>query len=277
MSTDGGFLQILAVQRKHNFDYLLHLVDDYSRARIKNIEEKNSLSEKMWVQTHKHFKMLKQFKIIIPMTQKGSSSGKMTMRAYTVDKVAMGAVYSFGKRCTPKLLFNNMMAINDSIEITVQFIQNSINFVSNLINTGKRICPFQIDMCIAVGAPGIVEYNASGGKNNQRKYINDDSDDDDDDDDDDDVGGGGNDNNKGDFVDCVGPIEDKLKKNMLKYKFSVQNLAKRRMFNDVYKDFVSEHKLQSTDNKTDYLHKKRLIIFVDRREKNDDEKCNIFM
>eukprot|EP01083_Nonionella_stella_P026432 72758_1 len=33
---DEGFLTILAVGRKYNFDYLLHLVDDFNRWRIKN-------------------------------------------------------------------------------------------------------------------------------------------------------------------------------------------------------------------------------------------------
>eukprot|EP01084_Bolivina_argentea_P311985 540098_1 len=127
------------------------------------------------------------------------------------------------------------MTINDSLEITVQFIYSSIHFISNLVASNS---PFQIDMCIAVGAP-VLDY--------------------DDDDDDDDFPGSG-------FVDCIGNIEDKLKQNSLKYKFSVQQLTKEaRMFDDVYNDFVDEHKLEGKDDKTEYLHQKRLIAFVDRR------------
>eukprot|EP01083_Nonionella_stella_P298155 1012282_1 len=33
---DEGFLTIMVVGRKYNFDYLLHLVDDFNRWRIKN-------------------------------------------------------------------------------------------------------------------------------------------------------------------------------------------------------------------------------------------------
>eukprot|EP01084_Bolivina_argentea_P311986 540099_1 len=142
------------------------------------------------------------------------------------------------------------MTINDSLEITVQFIYSSIHFISNLVASNS---PFQIDMCIAVGAPVVFE--------NIYDY---DSDDDDDDDDinDDDVGG----DFGCDFVDCIGNIEDKLKQNSLKYKFSVQQLTKEaRMFDDVYNDFVDEHKLEGKDDKTEYLHQKRLIAFVDRR------------
>eukprot|EP01084_Bolivina_argentea_P058377 106623_1 len=35
----GQFIPILAVGRKHKFDYLLHLVDDYTRNRIKHIKQ----------------------------------------------------------------------------------------------------------------------------------------------------------------------------------------------------------------------------------------------
>eukprot|EP01084_Bolivina_argentea_P081845 148193_1 len=178
MSTDSGFLQILAVARKNNFDYLLHLVDDYSRDRVKNIDAPSGWIEKQWSQNHKHFKMLKRLKVNVPQQQKGSNSGKITMEEKSCDEVATAAVISFGKRCTPKLLFSNMMSINDSLEMTVQFINSCINFISNLAGSGRLICPFQIDMCIAVGAPAIVE-------NNTEDDDDDDFDDDDDDDDDD--------------------------------------------------------------------------------------------
>eukprot|EP01083_Nonionella_stella_P282707 962001_1 len=172
------------------------------------------------------------------------------------DDVAMSAVTSFGKRCTPKLLFSNMKSINESLQITTQFINSSICFISNLAGSGKLVCPFQIDMCIAVGAPAIAENNVIGDSDD------DDDDDDDDFDDEDDDG-----DTTSDFVDCIGKIEDKLKKNNLKYKFSEKDLGKEaRMFDDLYKDFVGEHKLEGKDDKTDYLHQKRLIAFVDRRE-----------
>eukprot|EP01084_Bolivina_argentea_P061569 112527_1 len=200
----------------------------------------------------------------------------------------MGAVISFGKRCVPKLLFSNMMLINDSLQATVQLFNGSIQFIVKKTATHKLICPFQIDMCIAVGAPAIIENNVTAGGDS-------DNDDDDDgdyygdyyefyDDDDDDIGGDGVDDGlSGDFVDCIGAIEDKLKNNNLKYAFCPATKNRNRMFNEVYEEFVKKvpHELEGLDDKTEYLHKKRLIAFVDRREeKHDEEKdeeFNIFM
>eukprot|EP00483_Globobulimina_turgida_P002893 UN02898 len=55
----------------------------------------------------------------------------------------------------------------------------------------------------------------------------------------------------------------------------------------MYSDFVTKHKLdqEEKDEKTEYLHKKRLITFIDRRnvnlkvddEKAEDEKSKIYM
>ena len=58
-STGESFLKIPAIGHKHNFDYLLHLVDDYSRDRIKNIDR--NWSEVEWSNefTNKHFRFLK--------------------------------------------------------------------------------------------------------------------------------------------------------------------------------------------------------------------------
>eukprot|EP01084_Bolivina_argentea_P061570 112529_1 len=179
----------------------------------------------------------------------------------------MGAVISFGKRCVPKLLFSNMMLINDSLQATVQLFNGSIQFIVKKTATHKLICPFQIDMCIAVGAPAIIKNNVTAG-----------GDSDSDDDDDDDIGGDGVDDGlSGDFVDCIGAIEDKLKNNNLKYKFKTTSVNRNRMFDDVCYDFVEKHELKGLDNKTEYLHKKRLIAFVDRREEKDDKEFNIFM
>eukprot|EP01084_Bolivina_argentea_P061568 112525_1 len=134
----------------------------------------------------------------------------------------MGAVISFGKRCVPKLLFSNMMLINDSLQATVQLFNGSIQFIVKKTATHKLICPFQIDMCIAVGAPAIIKNNVTAG-----------GDSDSDDDDDDDIGGDGVDDGlSGDFVDCIGAIEDKLKNNNLKYKFKTTSVNRARMFDD---------------------------------------------
>eukprot|EP01084_Bolivina_argentea_P159862 278435_1 len=99
MATDGGFLSILAVARKNNFDYLLHLFDDYSRDRIKNIDAPNGWTERDWLQNHKHFKRLRNITVNVPYQKRGDKNAKVIMEANPCDKVAMGAVSSFNQRC----------------------------------------------------------------------------------------------------------------------------------------------------------------------------------
>jgi len=65
----------------------------------------------------------------------------------------------------------------------------------------------------------------------------------------------------------------------LKYKLSEEDLTKQaRIFGNLYNNFASDNKLEEKDEKTDYLHKKRLIVFIDRRKaKIDDEKSTVYM
>eukprot|EP01084_Bolivina_argentea_P081844 148191_1 len=156
MSTDGGFIQILGVGKKNNFDYLLHLVDDYSRSRVKHIDETASWTEKNWTHNHKHFKKLKTMKINVP-TATGISLN-VKMQTVSADYLAEMAVVSFRKECTPKLLFTSMLLIDDDLETTVQFFNAAVEFISNIAKSkSKTICPFQMDVCIAVGEPKSVD------------------------------------------------------------------------------------------------------------------------
>ena len=40
LSSDSGMLYLLAVTAKHKNDYILHLIDDYSRHRVRNMDNK---------------------------------------------------------------------------------------------------------------------------------------------------------------------------------------------------------------------------------------------
>ncbi len=116
MENDETFLRILAIGRKHNFDYLRHLVDDYFVARVHNISK--TFQESDWSKKHKHIDMIKNFKI------KNSK--------FKPAELAVGAVKSFGARCCPKLLFSNIVA--------------AATWIHSLIKENNSICPFQIDL-----------------------------------------------------------------------------------------------------------------------------------
>jgi len=187
----------LAVGRKTKIDYLSHLVDDYSRSRVKHMNAKNGWTEKDWSGNHKHFQMLKKVVVTIPNAGLDATNTKNVSH----NALTTGAVISYSSRCVPQLQFKNMIAINDSLEATAIFINEAINFISNLVKSSKTICPFQLDFCIAVGEPVITE--------NLIDNVEFDADDDDDDDDDE---APIVEEMKSDFEDCIGDIKEKLEK-----------------------------------------------------------------
>ena len=68
MSTDSNLIQVLAVGHRHGFDYLLHLADDYARARVKLLKQHGTqkrLTEQDYCspERHNHFKTLKNVRV----------------------------------------------------------------------------------------------------------------------------------------------------------------------------------------------------------------------
>eukprot|EP01084_Bolivina_argentea_P023288 43429_1 len=185
METDTAFITLLAVGRKNNFEYVQHLVDDFFCDKIKNIGTVWNVSK--WINNHPHFEYLKTINYKV-------------LNKSTPYELAFNAVNSFGSRCCPQLLFTQMNVINDSLEITIRYIESVTQFIANLFNesgiekTMRALCPFQIDMCIAHGKP----YR----KDKQICY-----------DDDDDDNNDNNMENKSDdqWVECIGDIKKKKK------------------------------------------------------------------
>eukprot|EP01083_Nonionella_stella_P288759 982550_1 len=148
-ATDFGFLTLLAVGRKRDFDYLLHLVDDYTRHCIKNIHTAHTGIDprREWASSsHKHFRQLSNVKIMVNNNQK------------KYEQLVISAVDSFNKRVCPPLLFNPMKCINDSLESVVYYILNAVRFVcADLLTSSSKsmqaVCPFQVDVCILSDEP----------------------------------------------------------------------------------------------------------------------------
>eukprot|EP01083_Nonionella_stella_P171344 585102_1 len=165
---DKGLLTLLAVGKKKGFDYLMHLVDDFNRWRVDNMNKnsKDFKSTNNWIRNHRHFIQLKNVNV-------GDKS---------YSAMATSAVDSFNKRVCPKLEFSGGLCINDSLERTAHYICDASTFVWNLVETANKsktgLCPFQMDFCIISGAPASREK--------KEDVASDDDDDDDDDDPDDD-------------------------------------------------------------------------------------------
>eukprot|EP01084_Bolivina_argentea_P223945 378801_1 len=200
MGSDGGFLQMLAIGRKNKIDYMQHLVDDYSRDRIKHMNEINGWTPNDWSSNHKHFRQLNKVIVQIPTEDKTKTTN------ISHKTLSTGAVISFGSRCVAQLMFKNISKIDESLEMTVTLLNAAINFISNLVQSPKTICPFQIDLSISVGVAKIFE-NIVGDDIKSDCDNDDDNDDDDDDDDDDDTF----DETKSE-VDYIGNIQEKLEK-----------------------------------------------------------------
>jgi len=256
MKEDGGFINIVAVGLKNNMDYLQHLVDDYSRDRISRAERTPNWTEAEWSGKHKHFDFLKTLKAK-PFNEKEKDLA--VDKRVPFNKVALTAVSSFGKRCTPKLMFAPMRLIDDSLERTVQYIDAAVTFVSNLLRTATKeqmaICPFQLDVCVASGKPSAVDHKVDEDSGNE------DSDGDGDDDDESDY-------DESTYFDVLGDIKGKLDHNKLRYA-SVQVSQQgdnARMLENLYKAFTAQHKERRGDQES-FLHRRRMVTFIDRRGK----------
>ena len=159
--------------------------------------------------------------------------------------------------------FQPFRKINDSLHLITKYIEASIEFIADLLNeagperTMRILCPFQFDLCIACGKPKSKENKGT---------FKEDSDDEDDDD-----------KKEDQFCDIIGNIKEKLEKNKLKYKFKEMDTKNddfdakqlQRIFTSLYNEFKGKY-----DKKERYyLHRKRMIGFVDRRmSRKVDEK-----
>eukprot|EP01083_Nonionella_stella_P071763 192963_1 len=255
---DGGLLQILAIGDRHQFDYMLHLVDDYSRWRIKvkdNKTIKGTTQEWCEWEGHAHF----------------SKFEKMTI---DYNARAKCAVDGFNHRACNMLQLDPMSKIDDDLARIIYYIEDAANWIGNLIHDKSRfnpkgLCPFQVDFCIASGAPikdeNLVEKGLEAIKTNRNKpdvehKFSDDEEETD------------------DFIDYVGNIEENLKNRKIKYakcKYSeVDDQKETRVLGELYNRFLKDNDLRANDENTfQYLHKKRLIAMVDRRTSKDDPKA----
>jgi len=268
MKIDANLLFLLAYQRKHGIDVLCNLVDSFDRYRILYDP---AITSSVWVslQQNTHFQKLGALKVKVP-TESGTNST-------TYGDVAKSCMHSFSHRCCSKLMFENVQVlIDDSIQHVVNYIAAAISFISNSVRAGagkQQTVPFGLDVAIAVGQPRQSEKD--------QKEAEDDEDDDDDDDDEEPQGG--EDSPAGPYKDWVQEIEDKLKGNKLAYLKTVakQTDENRRMFENIFKDFILKNDLSGADKERQhYLANKRLVAFVDRRrskKKDANVDDEIFM
>eukprot|EP01083_Nonionella_stella_P152194 487483_1 len=246
---DAGFLTILAVGRKYGFDYLLHLVDDYSRWCINNQDKDESTDQ--WAAQHPHFIQLRNI------------TNTIGNRSVGYKELATCAVNSFGKRVCPPFVLKPMSKIDDDLETIVNYIVDAINWVWSLTTRANRdtetICPFQVDFCFVEGRP--IESEVKEEWNPKANEEDDEPD--------------GEDNTEEDekgFVDVVGDIKERLDASELRYYKGERHHVddpKQSRITDIYKEFVKKYDLEGSGN-TAYLHKKRLITMIDRRESKKD-------
>eukprot|EP01084_Bolivina_argentea_P263919 446883_1 len=173
LSNDNSFLYVLAIGRKYNFAFLQNLVDDCFRVTVENVNKKPT-TENEWYLNHKFIKSINNIVVRIP-----TNNGIM----YTVKAGALikGALASFSKRICAKYDFTNLITINDSLEIVVNYLNAIIEFIGDLVYE-KSIFPFQLDCSIAFSEPKLTK---------KLKHYH--------------------------YFDCIGNIKTKLDKNKLLY------------------------------------------------------------
>eukprot|EP01084_Bolivina_argentea_P270384 459746_1 len=250
MKKDAALLMMLAIGKKNQMDYLLHLVDDYFCHKIRNIRIGNaSFNVAKWINSNAHFYELNQI-------------NHKVLNESTPYALATQAVNFFVKRLCRELHMKQRHLINDSVEAAIRYIESVTIFISDLFkecNKKTTVCPFQIDLCLAPGEPLDLKHSI-----NESKF-NDDTDDDSDEDDD----------YFDQFVDCIGNIEAKLihnhllyKKNELLIETNFQQKIFTILFNQLYSEYIVDYD-KTKDNECHVLYQKRIIGFVDRRKSSD--------
>jgi len=250
MAQDGNFIYILAVGHKYGFDYIMHLIDAFNRARVAALPK--HVDVRHWVPLH--FTLLSSLKLQIPKidTEDGAPKGYQTVVG---DKVVRSAMESFFTRVSPKMMMRQMTTVPDSLEQTVTYINTAILFLANMLKSTTlhtlSLCPFQLDLCFAYKAPVASDEEVNSG----------DMDSGDDDDIDEEQKA------TDEFVDCVGDIEAKLRANGLRYVvMEIGNIYEnRKVFANLRDEFRRKYNLKM-ENTREWLQGKRFVVMVDRRK-----------
>jgi len=262
MAMDSSLIQVLAIGRVHSIDFLSDLADDFCRWRVKKLDpekpEELNFGIKNWSdpQNHPHFKKLEGIKVTVwNIKGDGKAQSVPTAKQVPYHHLAETALQSYFKRVIPNLMFNPMTAMNSSLEAVVQYIDGATAFIGNLLSmtkglTDSKLCPFQFDLSIAVGEPKV-----TGHKVQNPQFGAGPSDDAEDDPDDDD------DEAAPKYIDYVGDILAKLKANELRFerKEAMPGDPTRKLFQQLL------HEL-SDKKEAAWLHRKRVIALVDRRQ-----------
>eukprot|EP00484_Ammonia_sp_Unknown_P013956 CAMPEP_0197076374 /NCGR_PEP_ID=MMETSP1384-20130603/212084_1 /TAXON_ID=29189 /ORGANISM="Ammonia sp." /LENGTH=559 /DNA_ID=CAMNT_0042515227 /DNA_START=28 /DNA_END=1707 /DNA_ORIENTATION=+ len=257
MKVDQSLLMMLAVQYRIKFEILQYLVDSYNLYRIRG--NNTNITAVQWAKQSAHLSSKQSKKIKI----------KLTDKTVSYPDFVGSCIGSYMHRIAPKLMFNaNKIRIDDSVERIMRYLAYAASFVSNLVQTTERstdarvaLCPFHVDFCIAVGKP--------------EESKDDDEDENDDDSDEDD-----NKDDSPDYTqDFVGDIQAKLEQNELRFvQLEEKEEINQRTFGNLLERLAGTNTIDKTNTKH-FLHKRRLVSFIDRRKTKhqSDPKDPVFM
>eukprot|EP01084_Bolivina_argentea_P313600 543082_1 len=297
-SPGSGIQYITAVGLKNKFEYLWILIDCYYRAKIKTIDKCVHVGQ--WAATNKHLQALKYVKF---NHQKQANMYEIALNHQkqiyipafaNMYEIASNAISAMCHRTHPPLILSaSTQKINDSIEITIKYIDASIKFIDELITNAKNndeiLYPFQMDFCIGFGAPVVGsnfdvigdiqkkldknnltyeskrKYNPYLNKHKQLQFIH------------------------AYFKSCFGNIKNEILPdgiaNIIKSYYGNMKLLRLswKTFDNLFQQFKKHNPLKTYDTKNNnqecfhYFHRKRFIIFIDHRNQNGDNTDDIFM
>eukprot|EP01083_Nonionella_stella_P019174 53300_1 len=229
---DEGLLTILSVGKKLEFDYLLHLVDAYNRHRIRNINNDD------WKDCTEQQWCDQNAHIATMQNRKIQVKGQ----SKTYKEVVKGAMTSFSHRVCNKLHLPPMQQINDSLESVVYYVDSALRFIASSIQNAKKysrgIVPFQVDFCITSGNA----LNANGDEHSV-----------------------------GDIQKQIDELKEEVKHSRDTWNPAEEGPRPARVFQKLYQIIKSTEK-ETEEQQYEYLHRKRLIVTIDRRVSKNDEK-----
>ena len=150
-------------------------------------------------------------------------------------------LHSFEHKIFRKIMFPQLILIQDALEITCKYFAIAFGWIRNLFEAGKAKGRFQIDLCLSYANTHILPKSVI--------ELDDADEDDSDDDDDNEI-----------QPDLIGDIEDKLRHNNLKFQYDQISSINLHIAESKMMEMFDKH------NEGNSIDGQRLITWIDRRD-----------
>eukprot|EP01084_Bolivina_argentea_P112786 201125_1 len=237
---DELFWYGLCVGLKNKFPFLQYLASAYNIAHVENTILKNKINFKLanWINNNVIQAINYRSKTItIPNSKKYA--------IVSIDELIFRAINVYMERLMNVFILRKSGSIKDDINDVVKQLTDSCVFFKSIVENNHNVYPFQFDVVIALNATN-------------EGYV-DDSDSDSDSDDE-------KENNINQINDFIGDIHINLKETDCAYYCNDGKMSFTKTYDQFLKIMNAKYKNKAT-YMNNYPHKRRLVAFLDKRNK----------